>query len=289
MESKIGVVFGGGGGKGAYQIGVWKALNEFGLCGLIKGVSGASAGALNGAMFCAGDLDMAVSAWRGISERAILTRDICQNYRGGVIRDGWFSNRGLKEMIKRYADLTAVRNSKTVFYAAASRVREPAIFYNYLKKYSSEKNILHKAISAFFITKLSLVTTARYFKVNGYDERTIEDIILASSAIPLVFPDITIEGSVYVDGGLKDNVPVLPLYNDGFRRILVANLDAGYRIPAAKFPGAEFFELTLNEGDRLRTMAGTFDFTAKHAEARMERGYNDCLAAAESVLEFFKM
>lgn len=40
----IGLVLCGGGGRGAYQIGVWQALNELGLDRYINGVSGTSAG-----------------------------------------------------------------------------------------------------------------------------------------------------------------------------------------------------------------------------------------------------
>ena len=47
----IGLVLCGGGGRGAYQIGVWQALNELGLDRYINGVSGTSAGALNTALF----------------------------------------------------------------------------------------------------------------------------------------------------------------------------------------------------------------------------------------------
>jgi len=51
MENKIGLAFVGGGGKGAYQIGVWKALCETGLDKQVQAVSGTSVGALNAAMF----------------------------------------------------------------------------------------------------------------------------------------------------------------------------------------------------------------------------------------------
>jgi NTE family protein len=131
------------------------------------------------------------------------------------------------------------------------------------------------------------VTAVRYFKVNDYDEETIENIILASSALPLIFPDLTIEESVYIDGGLKDNVPILPLYNDGFDKILVVNLDASHKVQTQKFPGVKFLELSLDEGDRLKTLAGTFDFTAKNAETRMNRGYSDCISVSDAILEFF--
>ena len=49
--SKTGIVFSGGGGKGAYAIGVWKALREFGMDQNIQAVAGTSVGSLNGALF----------------------------------------------------------------------------------------------------------------------------------------------------------------------------------------------------------------------------------------------
>ena len=47
----IALVLGGGGGRGAYQIGVWKALREFGIEKNIKAVSGTSIGGINAAFF----------------------------------------------------------------------------------------------------------------------------------------------------------------------------------------------------------------------------------------------
>ena len=48
LTKEYGLVLEGGGAKGAYQIGAWKALKEAGV--KIKGVSGTSVGALNGAL-----------------------------------------------------------------------------------------------------------------------------------------------------------------------------------------------------------------------------------------------
>jgi NTE family protein len=48
---KIGVVFEGGGGKGSYQIGAWKAIRDMGIEPYITCVSGTSVGALNAALF----------------------------------------------------------------------------------------------------------------------------------------------------------------------------------------------------------------------------------------------
>ena len=54
----------GGGAKGGYEIGVWKALEEMGV--KYNAVSGTSVGALNGAMMAMRDLPRAISAWKDI-------------------------------------------------------------------------------------------------------------------------------------------------------------------------------------------------------------------------------
>ena len=53
----------GGGAKGAYQIGAWKALREAGV--KIDAVAGTSVGALNGSLIVMGDLEKAerVYSW----------------------------------------------------------------------------------------------------------------------------------------------------------------------------------------------------------------------------------
>ena len=67
-ESGIGLVLAGGGAKGAYQTGVWRALRETGLSTLITGISGVSIGAINAALFLLGDWREAYELWMGMSD-----------------------------------------------------------------------------------------------------------------------------------------------------------------------------------------------------------------------------
>ena len=71
---KIGLVLAGGGGRGAYQIGVWKALRETGLENYITSVSGTSVGALNAGLFVQKDLEVAQNVWESISRDRKSTR-----------------------------------------------------------------------------------------------------------------------------------------------------------------------------------------------------------------------
>ena len=56
-----GLILAGGGAKGAYQIGAWKALIELGI--QIEAIAGTSIGAINGAFIAQGDFDKALTVW----------------------------------------------------------------------------------------------------------------------------------------------------------------------------------------------------------------------------------
>ena len=61
-DFKTALVLGGGGSRGAYEIGVWQALREMDID--IHIVTGTSIGAINGAAIAQGDYDMAVRMWK---------------------------------------------------------------------------------------------------------------------------------------------------------------------------------------------------------------------------------
>ncbi len=65
---EIGLVLAGGGTKGAYEIGAWRALEEAGAMAQITGISGSSIGAFNSALFANGDLPLAEKIWRSMEQ-----------------------------------------------------------------------------------------------------------------------------------------------------------------------------------------------------------------------------
>ena len=67
VKPGIGIVLCGGGTKGAYEIGVWKSLEETGVFDKITGFSGASIGAFNSAFMVDGDVDKAINVWNGFN------------------------------------------------------------------------------------------------------------------------------------------------------------------------------------------------------------------------------
>ena len=69
-EREYGLVLAGGGTKGAYQVGVWKALKELEIN--VKAIVGASIGALNGALFLQDDLDATAKLYEQIKINSIM-------------------------------------------------------------------------------------------------------------------------------------------------------------------------------------------------------------------------
>ena len=66
-----GLVLAGGGAKGSYQVGVWKALQELGWRPDI--ITGTSVGSLNGAMFALDLYEVARDMWLSIDDDDVMT------------------------------------------------------------------------------------------------------------------------------------------------------------------------------------------------------------------------
>jgi NTE family protein len=254
------LVLGGGGAKGAYQVGAWKALREYGLDKKITSVAGTSVGGLNTALFLQGDWDLAKEIWGKVDNNSILVLDKSKHLDylkelklKRLFTDGVFSNQGLLKMIRSHVNFDKISSSDVIAYVTCSKMPR---------------------LSLGKILKRSLEPT--YFRLNGQSPEKIVSILLASSAIPFIFDPVTIEGSNYIDGGAADNLPILPLYNMGYRRFIVINLDKAQRVPREKFRDADIIEV-MPDQTMAESISGVLDFTPPSIQAHIEEGYADTI------------
>jgi len=272
QKGQIGLVFSGGGGKGAYQIGVWKALRELGIESGISHVSGTSVGALNACFFSMGELDKAISAWNSISTEDILSVDtakigawvakigtlgIINSIAESTLRlfgknrsDGFFSRHRLEQLIEHEIDFHAIQNSIIKTYATC-------------------------------LQKSTLSATS--FNLNLQSKETIKAVLLATSAIPVVFESHAIGEQEYFDGGLVDNTPIRPLYEDGVRNFIIVYLSQSAVVPHDSYPGAKFLEI-VPQRDMGNLLKGTLNFNQQTIQERMIDGYTDAM----KILMFYK-
>lgn len=273
---KLGIVLDGGGGRGAYQIGVWKYLKESKLYNSISAISGTSVGGLNSCLFALDEYNLAETIWTQKIQDKILSididiKEICskialqfgiQNFVPGasiisfftmLSTRGYFSRKGLIEIIDEYIDLNELSKMEFPIYATC--------------------------------VELPLFET-RYFKLNGYDTETIKKILLATSAIPIIFPKEEIEGKYYYDGGIKDNSPITPLYEEGCTDIIVIHLKAD-EILKDRREGINIYEICPQE-DLGNFFKGTLDFSTEGAYRRIEQGYRDAKEILSPVVDIAK-
>lgn len=273
--TETGLVLCGGGGRGAYQAGVWKALNEAGIAQYITGFSGASVGALNAAMFATKSAAEAEKIWKSISRAVIADPlDAIEKIAGsvlkflgaedksitkkriiGIINSGLFSREGLIDLIE-----------------------ENGINYR----------ISRERVPCFACCTSMETGEAEYFDMRAYSPETVTKLLIASSAIPAAFPPETVNNVSYRDGGLTDNCPIKPLYNAGFRRFIISYLDVE-TADKSDYPDAEFIELIPSEeiflGEKNTSVFnnGTMDFKAKSAAERIALGERETRAALEQL------
>ena len=252
-EKEYGLVLEGGGAKGAYQIGAWKALKEAGI--RIKGIAGTSVGALNGALICMDDLEKAESLWENISYSQIMSVDdkimedifkqkkISRDALKDVIdyiSEGGIDITPLKELIADYVDEVKIQNSPVDLYIHTFSVDE-----------MRELNVDLKEI----------------------EPELIQDFLLASSYIFPIFKSEKLHGKTYIDGGAINNVPVDTLIEKEYKDIIVVRIFGIGREKKVKIP----------EDTAIYTIAPTvslgsiLDFNPKRSKIHLKRGYFDAM------------
>ncbi len=260
MEQKdFGLVFAGGGGKGAYQIGVWKALRHLHMDTWIKGVSGDSVGALNAVLFANGDYQKAEDVWRKIHPIQFLD----------LTPDGVCSRDGLKRIMQREIDLSFVSNSNIRTYATIALCPPSA----------QAAGILTSTLSQ--TAADSEEWEGEYCLLNGKSPEEITQILLASTALPIVYDAVKIGDNYYRDGGLFDNMPMRPLLEDGLKHLILVKLnpDAEYDVILAS-QAETLIEITPSSSIG-ELLTGTLDFDGRNAVYRMQLGFYDTLRTIE--------
>jgi len=279
----FGLVLAGGGGKGAYQIGVWRCLKEYGMDRHIRAVSGTSVGALNGALIAQGDYDKADGLWRALSSEQILAPKRLEEklHSADLMAAG---KAALDDL--RTAAGTSVLTLATLQETAETMIGgSRGIFSRSGLLELMEHGLDFRRIAAgdipCFVTCLSFpALKVERFDLRRHAPEEAKPLLLASSAIPLVFNAERFRDRSYYDGGvpgLGDNVPVAPLYDMGIRNLLVVHLDRDQPVDRTAFPGAHIYEVVPSV-DLGNFFTGALNFSAETAALHMDRGYADMKA-----------
>lgn len=201
-------VLGGGGRWGAVEVGMLRALEEVSIKPDL--ILGTSIGALNGAVIADSPGAEGVERLVGFWEEAIATELLQSSF---------------LDRAKRVATL------------------KPAI-----NETDDLRDVLVKAIDPDLqIEDLSIpfqcvAASIERFAEHWFDEGPLLDALLASSAVPALFPPVEIGGEHFYDGGLVDSVPLGRAISLGADRIFV--LQVG-RLESPLRPPRRLYEAAL--------------------------------------------
>lgn len=258
--NSYGLVLAGGGAKGAYQIGAWKALKEMGIN--FSAIVGTSIGSINGALIAADDYEKAREMWLNISiDKGLRINEELPDPENLFSKKNWgtlfkevLKNGGLDaspaaEFISQYVDENKVRENGIPFFAVA--------------------------------VQISQGVTPREIAIDEIPEGKLTDYLMASSNIPLAV-GIGPEGEKYLDGGAYDNIPIMTLKKRGYNRIIILDISnikgVGHTMNTAN---SHVVHIKPYNTDML---GGFMDLDAVAVEKRIQLGYFDAKKAFSHLL-----
>ena len=264
---KIGLALAGGGARGAYQIGAWKAFREYGIDDLITCYSGASVGSLNAVLFAMGDYEKAKNTWLSLDKDSLfnLEKKIYKRLfkeKLNFFNKGIYNTKRLERLMDETIDYSLLKD-KEVYVATTFLGEERRHFYDLLKTnfdhyFKSDKNMI------------------KYQNLSELSEEHVRKSMLASCAIPIAFKPITIDQDTFFDGGLLDNTPYQPLKDAGCGKIIIIDL---FRMNFKRFRGEKDESLFFIHPKK--SLRGILDFDKKRIRRRFELGYVDTVSFLE--------
>lgn len=198
----LGLVFSGGGSCGAYQIGFWKALREAGVEKLVSAVSGSSVGSLNALLFANGKAGLAADIWKGLKQTDLLRLRNFLDGRGIFSQAGYaaFVDR-LKERWKDIADGMPVYSCVSVLNRDGGGL--------------GRIDLLHREAGR-----------PEYILLNELSFDAMKNVLLASSAMPYIYPHRRVKGMTCIDGDFSDKTPYRPLAVHGCDAVIILHLNS---------------------------------------------------------------
>lgn len=212
----IGLVLQGGGAKGGYHIGVWKALRELGI--EIGAVTGTSVGALNGAFIAQNKYDRAYEIWHNMDPRLVIS-DEPELYHELVTK-----NYSLKNSSQYYDFMKKIIIQKGLDVSPLKELIANEV----------DEGLLRSSDVDFGLVTVDLTNwKAVEVFIDDIEEGKIGDYMLASAFLPGFKPQM-IDGKRFLDGGFYDNLPINLISRRGYTEIVAVELGAMGRVQNVK-------------------------------------------------------
>lgn len=253
-EKVYAIALEGGGARGAYQVGAWRALEEAGI--RYNAVSGTSVGAINGALMAMRDLKQAEQIWKDIRFSQIVNVD---DESMGRILEGNFEN---------------LDHLKSAFHTIKGIITDRGLDIEPLKNMLAERVDEEKIRASgvdLYLTTVS-ITDKKELEIDAKDLEpgALKDMIMASAYHP-AFKQAPLGGKSYADGGFYDLVPISALVTRGHKNLIVMRLNSLGIERRVKIPE----DVTITTIAPNRDLGNVLNFSSEQSAANMVLGFYD--------------
>ena len=239
---KKALVLSGGGAKGSYQLGVYKALKRLGI--KIDIITGTSIGSINGALLVSGDYYKAKRMWKSVETSKLLNYDLKDPKQLPKAAIEMYQNKGLK------------------FDKAE----------DFIEKIINEERVRKSKIDYGLVTVNLKTKVPKMLSKNQIPKGKLTSYIIASAAC---FPAVEmkeIDGQHYVDGGYYDNLPINLAIDMGADEVIAVDLSAFGIKQKVKDKNVKIDYIKNSNKQRF-----SLTFDPELAEKSIKIGYNDTM------------
>lgn len=251
-DKKVALVLGGGGARGSYQIGIWKALRELGV--ELDIITGTSVGALNGAVVMQGDYELAERMWKELEVNNIVEFELSSK----------------PSSFNEYSGIL----SKFLLTAVKNRGMSSKPLLTLIREYITKERGIRKNGIEFGLTVTEMTSRERQiFYLEDIPEGQLDLYLLASASLYPAMSSTAIEDKVYIDGGYSENVPVDVALNRNPTHLIIADVNINGKVRDYSIPdGVQSYHIKSKWplGDMLL-------FDGNRAEANIQLGYLDAM------------
>ena len=254
-SKKYALALEGGGGRGAYEIGAWKALHEEGI--EFCAVAGTSVGAINGAVVAEGALDKAIELWKKVTYSDVMNVD----------------DSVMETLVKKDFHRMDVRQTAKVF---SDTFRNKGFDITPLKatllRAIDEKSVMESPVEFYIVTFSVDDMKGVVVRAKDLAAGELYEMILASAYLPF-FRSERLRGKRYLDGGTYNRLPVSTLLDRGYRDIIAVELNSIG--PIQNYDGYEDAELHFIKPHT--DLGGLVQFEPALSERNIQLGYYDAV------------
>ena len=231
FEKKIGLVLPGGGARGAYQVGVLKAINEIKPdSNPFSIISGTSAGAINASLLASRSesfkeaVELLSGVWSNFRTNKVYRTDTATMLKssfqwlltissGGILvknPKSLLDNSPLRHLLEEAINIQDIQNNIDKGNLAAFAITAAG--------YSSKKSV------TFFQSEQDDIDWERFLRVGVKTDIAI-DHLMASIALPLIFPAVKLNNEYFGDGAMRQATPLSPAIRLGAEKLLIITTD----------------------------------------------------------------